>query len=73
MDPDQILTPVLQPVPVDLDESPKLVETYFAFADARKIERAAAWLAEEGYAGRLPPRMAALTETPVPRHTGVDG
>jgi hypothetical protein len=56
-----------------LGERPKLSETYFAFADARKIERAAAWLAEEGYVGRFPPRMAALTKTPVPRHTGVDG
>lgn len=56
-----------------LGERPKLLETYFAFADARKIERAAAWLAEEGYVGRFPPRMAAVTETPVPRHTGVDG
>lgn len=56
-----------------LGERPKLLETFFAFADARKIERATAWLAEEGYVGRFPPRMAAVTETPVPRHTGVDG
>jgi hypothetical protein len=56
-----------------LGERPKLLEAFFAFADAQKIERAAAWLAEEGYAGRLPPRMAAVTETPVPHHTDVDG
>lgn len=36
-----------------LSERPDLLEEYFTFARARKIERAAAWLAENGYAAEL--------------------